>query len=408
MTAPRSGIAGIGVFSQIGHAPALYALMVAMLPVTVAGMLVSTARNAFAMTGFQGASGVGNAAVAAAIGGGVAGLFAGSLADRYSPRTVLVAVNLAFAMSTAALWLLVQQSSVTAGAFLALALLDGAMLAVSVSALAKLQAGLVSREAKGAAESVSSVRTSVGSLLGIAIGLRVGEGAGAIALAAALFVLVAVLVMLATRSVESRSSRRVERAGSARALVTALRDGRELRDVMIADSVMYLALPSSLLALGVVSEGVYRFNPALLAAGIVGVLIGRLLVAARGTLGPVPRDLTLATVLYALLALGGWLLIQEEWLLEQVAIMVALATVASACGSFVQTMLAAKLQERLPEDLRARGTGLIFAVRSVLLTIGVLVATQVVTGQSLHQYLVLIGVALLLATIGLRGFRRIR
>ena len=79
----------------------------------------------------------------------------------------------------------------------------------------------------------------------------------------------------------------------------------------------------------------------LVSAGIVGVLAGRLLVAARGTLGPVPRDLTFAAVLYALLALGSWLAIQDDWLLDQVMLMTVVAAVASACGSFVQALLAA-------------------------------------------------------------------
>jgi hypothetical protein len=113
-------------------------------------------------------------------------------------------------------------------------------------------------------------------------------------------------------------------------------------------------------------------------------------------------------VLNAVLALGSWYLLQAGWLLDQVLLMAVFVVVASACGSFVQTMLGAKLQEQLPEDLRARGTGLIFGVRSIQLTIGVAVATWVVTDWSLDEYLIVIGVGLLLSTIGLRGFTRIR
>lgn len=396
-----------GVFSQIGHAPALYALMGVMLPVTVAGMLMSTARNAFAAAGFNGASGVGNVAVAATIGGGLAGVLAGSLADRFSPRKLLIAVYTSMTAVALVLWWLVQQDAVSRGAFLAVAAVDGALVAVSVSSMAKFQARLVPREAKGAAESVSGIRSSIGSLVGILVGLRVGNGSGSILLAAVIFAVVVLLFILVTKEPPARPKSAPAQSGSARDFFHALKRQRELREIVIADALMYLALPSALISLGLVSEGITDLNPHLTSAGIVGVLLGRLLVAARGTLGPVPRDLTIATVTYSILAIGSWYLLQEEWLLGQVLLMTAIATVASACGSFVQALMAAKLQERLPEDLRARGTGIIYGIRSLQLTLGVTFATWVIAGWSLHEYLVIIGVGLLLVTIALRGFRRI-
>lgn len=170
---------------------------------------------------------------------------------------------------------------------------------------------------------------------------------------------------------------------------------------------MYLALPSALLSMGVVGEDIVWLNPTWVSADTMGVFAGRFFVAARGTLGPVSRDLTFATVLYALVALGSWWAIQGDWLLDEVILRTVVATVASTCGSLVWAMLGAKLQERLPDELRARGTGLIYGVRSLQLTIGVTVATWVVAGRSLHDYLIVVGIGLLAATIGLRGFRRI-
>lgn len=406
----RSGTARagrFGVFSQIGHAPGLYVLMGVMLPVTVAAMLVSTARNAFAAAGFDGATGVGNVAVAATIGGGVAGVLAGSLADRVSPRKLLIVIYLSMSLVTGFLWWLILQENVSRGAFLSVAFMDGALVAVSVTALAKFQARLVPHEAKGAAESVSGIRSSIGSLLGIFIGLRVGSGAGSILLAATLFVVVSLLFAVLTKEPALRARSMAVPPGSARDFIRALKRQRELRQIVIADALMYLALPSALLSLGVVAEDIADLNPILLSAGIIGVLLGRLLVAARGTLGPVPRDLTIATVLYSMLAIGSWYLLEEDWLLDQIVLLTMIATIASACGSFVQALISAKLQEQLPEDLRARGTGVIYGLRSLQLTIGVMFATWVITGWSLHEYLIVVGAGLLLVTIALRGFRRI-
>ncbi len=406
-TLPRLRLPRFGVFSQIGAAPAFYALMGVMLPVMVAAMLLTTARNNFAAIGLGGAQGVGDVAVAATVGGGIAGVFAGSLADKYAPRSILVIVYAVMGCSTLALWFLIQRDDPSRGAYLAVASIDGALVAISVSALAKFQARLVGDEAKGAAESVNGIRSSIGSLIGIGVGLSVGSGALSVLLAAALFPVVALLILVVTKRPTASAPSSVAKRGSAGDFLLALRRERELRDIVIADGLMYLALPSALLSMGVVAEDIVWLNPTLVSAGIIGVFAGRFLVAARGTLGPVPRDLTFATVLYALLALGSWLAIQGDWLLDQVILLTAVATVASACGSFVQAMLAAKLQERLPDELRARGTGLIYGLRSLQLTIGVTVATWVVAGRSLHDYLIVVGIGLLAATIGLRGFRRI-
>ena len=408
MTSRLARLTHLGVFSQIGDASAFYGLMAAVLPVTVAAMLLTTVRNTFAAENFLGAQGVGNVAIATTVGGGVAGMFASSLGDRYSAKRIVIIINLAFAVTTFALWLLLQQQGVTSFAFLAIAVVDGGMIAVSVSAVAKVQAHLVSRDAKGAAEAVSSIRSSIGSLLGIAFVLWVGRGTNALLWASALFVLVSLLVALVTRNLEVQPHSRVSRSGSSAVFVRAIRENRELRDIMIADSVMFLALPTALLSLGVVAENILELNPLLTSAGIVGVLAGRLLVGVRGTEVRVPRALRTATLLYACLALGSWFLLKDDWLLGQALLMTVIATVASAAGSFVQSMLGAKLQEQLPEDVRSRGTGLMYGVHSVELTIGVALATWVVTGWSLHEYLLILGMGLLLAAIGLRGFSRIR
>jgi MFS family permease len=407
MSSPRAKVGPFGVFSQIGHAPALYALMAIMLPVTAAVMLTSTARNAFAAEGFDGAAGVGHVAVAATVGGTLAGLLAGSLADRYSPRRLMIGIYLAMALVTGALWLLVLQPDVTQPPFLALIAIDGALIAVCMTSLAKFQARLVPREAKGAAESVSGIRSGIGSLLGILLGLRVGSGASAILVSAVLFLVVAVLFMVFTKETAARAGGSTARYASARDFLIALRRRRELRDIVIADSLMFLVLPSALISLGVVAEDVIDLNPMLLSAGIVGVLLGRILVAARGTLGAVPRDLTIATVLYSGLAFISWYLLEAELLLNQVVLLAVIATIASSCGSFIQALMSAKLQERLPEEMRARGTGVIYGLRGLQMTIGVTLATWVVTGWSLHEYLFIVGMGLLLVMIGLKGFRRI-
>lgn len=82
-------------------------------------------------------------AVAATVGGGIAGVLAGSLADKYFPRNILVIVYVAMGCSTLALWFLIHENVPSRSAYLAVAAVDGALVAISVSALAKFQARLV-------------------------------------------------------------------------------------------------------------------------------------------------------------------------------------------------------------------------------------------------------------------------
>ena len=187
-----------------------------------------------------------------------------------------------------------------------------------------------------------------------------------------------------------------------------MREDAAQRDGGVADLLMFLALPSALLAMGVVAEELNALNPVFITVGIVGVLGGRLLVAARGTGGAIARDLTLATVAYVLIVLAAWaLLLPEWWLLSQPTLMVAMALVASACGAFVQALLAVRLQERLPDDIRGRGTGMVSGLRGLQLAIGLALATWVVARWSFEAYLLVVAILLTVVMLGLRCFRRI-
>ena len=406
MHAPAFSITRIGVVAQVGHSPRFYALMSFALPITMAALLLSTARNAIAASAFSGQHGVGLVAIGATIGGGLSGILAGSLTDRFSPRALFVITNFGLATGTGILWLCVVHSFGSEPGLILLSLIDGGLIALSSTALVKLQSELVPQEAKGAAETLSGIRASAGSLIGVALGSQLDNRTDAILLAMIFFALVAITILAFTRNVDA-AMQGPRGAGSLLDLLSALRGNRALRDVVIADLLMFLCLPSALIALGVAAEGIESLNPALLTAGIVGVLAGRLLVAARGTKGAVPRDLTIATVTYSLFAFLSFIALINHWLFHNVIALVAVATIGSACGSFVQALLSAKFQENLPGQLRGRGSGMMYGARSLQLTLGISIATWVISRVSLHGYLIYVGVVLLLVTCGLRGFRRI-
>lgn len=404
----RLSLARIGVLGQIGHAPAFYALMALVLPIATAALLVSTARNAASAVSFGGAQGVGTIAFAVTLGSGAAGVLGGSLIDRFPPRVLLGAACLAMSASTALLWSLLGAGTASPASLIALSAIDGALATIAAVSVIKAQAGTVPTGARGAAEAVNSVRGSLGSIAGVLLGSRLGFGAPAVLLAAVLLAVVGIVLLATASAPRSARPLALTAPGSFTDFLRVVRGDAALRDVVVADLLMFLALPSALLAMGVVAEELDALNPVLITAGIVGVLGGRLVVAGRGTGGTVARDLTVATLAYAAITLAAWaLLLPDGWLLDQAALMAVMAVAASGCGAFTQAMLAVRLQERLPDDLRGRGTGLVSGLRALQLAIGVALATWVVARFSFETYLLAVAIVLVVVTAGLRGFRRI-
>lgn len=139
-------------------------------------------------------SGVGLVAIGVTIGGGIAGILAGSLTDRFSPRALFVIANFGLAVGTGILWLCVFNSFGSEPGLILLSLIDGGLIALSATALVKLQSELVPQEAKGAAETLSGIRSSAGSLIGVVLGSQLGKGTAAMVGAMLLFALVAIHV----------------------------------------------------------------------------------------------------------------------------------------------------------------------------------------------------------------------
>jgi heme A synthase len=80
----------------------------------------------------------------------------------------------------------------------------------------------------------------------------------------------------------------------------------------------------------------------------------------------------------------------------------------SACGSFTQSILAAKLQEQVPDSVRGQASGVMYAAVAVQLALGIVVTTSVVSAWSTFAYSVLLACLLLFAVVFLQGFRQVK
>lgn len=396
----------VGVFSQVGDAPRFYSLMTAMVPAAFAASTVGSVRVILAAQS-GGATTVGSAALASSLGGVATGVLAGALVDRFRPHLVLAMSLAGLMVSYCALAVLTRQAMVTSQEVVLFAALDGALIAVSFMGLVKVQSALVRPDARGAAESINSIRASVGSLLGALLAESIVVVADRVIFCALLMAASTVLVFVIPRRLLREQESGLRPKGSLATLVHAVRRNGSFRTVVIADLVMYLVLPSTVLSLAVVREGLLAVQGPLVASGIVGVLAGRLAMAARGTRGRVSRDLTLATSGYALIALVGAVAMSGGWLFSNAAFLGALVLVGSACGSFTQTMLGAKFQEQVPDAARGQASGAMYAARGVLLSLGIIVTTTLVSAWSTQLYAGFLACALLLVVMLLQGFRRI-
>ena len=413
---PSAGI--IGVFSQVGRAPRFYWLMAAMVPASFSASTVGAVRVILAAH-VGGTATVGTIALVSTVVGFVGGLLGGRVVDRVRANVVLGAALAGFTLSYLALAFMVERDAVSTPMVLCFAGIDGALYSLSYLSLIKVQSALVRPEARGAAESISSTRSSIGGLLGALLAENIVLVVDRMLFCAAITGITFVLVLLIPRGAMSRPEGKQVRQvgkgdeqgtttrGSASLLVSTLRTNASFRKVVVANLTLYLVVPSTVLSLSVVSEGLESMQSVLVAASIAGVLAGRLILVARGTRGAVSRDLTLATVTYGALALVTGVALIDEWITFRPGLLSTLIFAGSACGAFTQSMLAAKFQEQVPDAIRGQASGAMYSAVAVQLSIGILLATTVVAAWTVHVFTVILGVLLLLAVLFLRGFRGI-
>jgi len=397
----------VGVFSQVGSAPRFYWLMAAMVPASFAGSTIGSIKVILAaQTG--GVSTVGTAALVSTVTGCIAGLLAGRVVDRVRANVVLACSMAGFMLSYLSLAFLVAHNSVTDTWVIFFSAVDGAIITFSFLSTIKIDAALVRPNARGAAESISSIRASVGGLLGALLAGSIVLIVDRVIFCAVLTGITFVLVLVIPRGVMARSTAKKQQKGSVAVMLGALKSNPSFRTVVIANLTLYLVVPSTLLSLSVVREGLLGIQGVLVGAGIVGVMAGRLTLAARGTRGAVSRDLTLATLLYAFLAAIAAVGMVGDWLFGQTALLALLIMLGSACGSFTQSMLAAKFQEQVPDAVRGQASGVMYAAVAVQLALGIVVTTSVVSAWSTFAYSVLLACLLLFAVVFLQGFRQVK
>lgn len=349
---------------------------------------------------------------------------AGIFVDRANPHVVLIASTFAFGVLNLILAMLLATNTITVPVLLAIIFLEGVATGVQSPALYAAQATLVPVEARGAATIMVTLRIGIGFALGAAIADFVTSAVAIDVLVGALFLLSGFLLtgqrLLLRRKtpVGSGSPSDAPRVRAPRSPISqdmrdlwrGLRLNPQLSRAVLADLLMRIVIPTSLLASMITDHEAVDYAGQLLAAGAIGGLAAGLALATRGAGGNVRRLLIGIFASYAALLVLAVVLIDSK--LQPIPglspVLLALgAALAVGLPIFGSGMLRALVQQRSPDDIRGKLTGLTAAPRLLAQAAVGIFFTVLIAATDAHVGLLATAIGVVLVMILMRGFARI-
>ena len=390
-------------FGEVRRSPRFLALMLVMLVAAVGYGGRDTARLAY-MTELTGdASGIGISAALFAIGLAMGGLMSGPIADRFDPRRLLVVGMALQGLGSLVIGGLLLVGVTTPEVYAVVALLEGAFAGACVPALVTTQAAMVPTDARGSAEIISILRLGLGAAIGIVLaGLSPSPVATVLGVGV---LLVAVSVPIAFITAPIDIPRRVRHLAGR--VLDTLRTHPVLRRVVVADLVLCIVLPTQFTNLILADRKDPSLVSAALVGGVLGVLVGRLVLTATGSHGAVRWQLLVSDGGYIALCFVGIFLVATDAAFASPWIPAILLFTGGGLAAYTQGLLAALVQQQVPDDVRGRLSGAMAAARSLLIAASAILLTAIVVPLSAIGGIVFVTVAGLVALLALRGFRGI-
>lgn len=284
-------------------------------------------------------------------------------------------------------------------------LADGVCAGIGVPALAATQAVMVPTTARGAAEIISIFRLGIGGALGLILaGMSPSPAVTLVAIGVVLVALV-IPIGVISRPVVFGPRGLLQVAGDR--LREVLRSHPVLARVVVSDLVLCVAVPTQFSNVFLATDRDGSLVTPVLLSGVLGVLTGRLFLSLTGSHGQVRRDLVQSYGTFVVLALLGIPIAAWGLVDTTVWIPVTLLFVGSAVTAYAQGLLAALIQQQVPDDARGRLTGLMAAARSLLIAASAALLTAVIVPLSVTWAAVFIAGLAVAALALLRGFRGI-
>ncbi len=406
-TAPAS-VGGTSLWAQLRGQRRLLLFIVVQSPLAmIPGALFALVLNPLAADRLGGESGIGILAAISGITISLTSLVAGGLADRYNPRTVMVAGSSLYAISTGGICVLAAVH-VPTFALLTYAAVEAVTVGLFIPPMLRVQAALVPADARGSADIVLNLFRFGSGLVGFQIASAAPDSVIALGLLSAVALVGAVAGWWVSRSAALAPRPPSARGYGVGEVIGSLRDHPALRGAIVAEVLLRLVLPTQLVALFLVDYDVGALVVPLTMAGLAGIAAGRILMLFLGLQGDLRVRLLAGSGAWVALCLAGALLLVDDRGLGLTAVLAGGVFLASACIAVLQGTLAAVIQQRCPDDVRGRISGSLITIKCATEIIALSLTTAIVAQWNTEVILVALAGATVIVVVLLRGYASIR
>lgn len=397
MTLPRTS-----VYAQLRQTPRVFVFMALLLGGAISLGSKEVARWQYLDEAFDSEWGLGTAAAISAVAVAVTSLLVGRIIDRRDPRPFVVGALTFAALGNLAVAVVLIPGPISAPWILLSATIDGAALGVGGVALLKMQAAFVRPGAEGAAEIVNILRLGIGGVIGAVLG-GLSPDPSVTLMVGSIFLLATVVgLWWVMRPVTPRPSA-VGRTGMV-AVLGYLRAARALRGLVIIDLALAFVIPTQLVNLVLVGMDAPQVASLSIAAGMVGVLVGRLALAVVGFRGDPRRLLTLMVVGLALAQMLASLALTDGWLIDQLLLLPAIIIIGSIFSTYAQGVTASIIQQEVAEEHRGGLASILVAGRNVLISVAALGGAALAVAWGPQALIGVLALGLIVVLVASRRF----
>ena len=392
------------VIRQLARTPRVFALAAAMLLAAVTAGTREVTRLALISDVADSQWGVSTVASVIAVAGAIAAFTVGRSVDRVDPRRFLLAAIAIGIVTSMLSFVLVRSGALSLPWLLITSAADAVSVGLSLTSMLKVQATIVTPSAVGGAEMLNVLRLGLGGVIGAVLAEFIGSVAVTLAFSAA--ALTAALVLAWTVLIPVRPSLdHALQAKSTARLSAYLRKSANMRRLVTFDLALTFVIPTQLVNLVLIGEGLEEIVSLSIGAAMIGVLVGRAALLGIGFRGR-PSTILRMTMLgllvcqsaTAFMFIDNWLL-DHHWL---VAADIALATVLLTYG---QGFLSALIQQDVAESVRGRLGGMLVGARAILVSVAALGAAAVEAAFGPQTLLIVLAAGLVIVLVATRGFR---
>lgn len=394
-----------GVLAQLLPTPRVFVFMALLLAGAIGLGAKEVARWQYIRETFETTLGLGLAAAVAAIAVAVTSVALGRVIDRRDPRPLVLLAMTVAGVGNLAIGSVLLSGPLPVGLVLLGAVTDGAALGIGAISLLKVQAAFVRPGAEGAAEILNILRLGIGGVVGAVLAGMSPSPATTLLVSGTVLLVANIGLWWVMGPVRPRLDDRDRRIGTG--LLAYLRSAPGLASIVAIDLALALVIPTQLVNLVLFDYDVPELASRSIAAGMVGVLLGRLALTAIGFRGD-PRALVRGSVLVlaAAQALALVALI-DGWLIRQPLAMPLIIVVGTVCSTYAQGLTAAIVQQQVDETMRGRLASLLVAGRNVLISAGALAGSLLAASAGSQGLLAILAAGLVIVTMASRGFAAI-